>query len=97
MINCMKFWLKESDIDGFRCDVAGEVPDDFWKKCIAELKKGKNIFMLAEGNKATLQQDGFDATYCWDEFAMMKKLQRVNARLFCPRQCCEPSGYNLSK
>lgn len=76
MINCMKFWLKESDIDGFRCDVAGEVPDEFWKKCISELRKEKNIFMLAEGNKASLEQDGFDATYCWDEFAMMKKIAK---------------------
>lgn len=82
MINCMKYWLKESDIDGFRCDVAGEVPDDFWKKCITELKKEKNIFMLAEGNKASLQEDGFDATYCWDEFAMMKRIAKAERPAF---------------
>lgn len=76
MINSMKFWINESDIDGFRCDVAGEVPDDFWKKCIGELKSMKNIFMLAEGNKASLQEDGFDATYTWDEFAMMKLIAK---------------------
>ncbi|HRI20147.1 MAG TPA: alpha-amylase family glycosyl hydrolase, partial [Panacibacter sp.] len=76
MINAMKFWLKESDIDGFRCDVAGDVPDKFWKKCIPELKSMKNIFMLAEGNKASLQEDGFDATYTWDEFSMMKMIAK---------------------
>ena len=76
MINAMKFWLKESDIDGFRCDVAGDVPDAFWKKCIPELKTGRNIFMLAEGNKASLQDDGFDATYTWDEFSMMKQIAK---------------------
>ena len=76
MINSMKFWIKESDIDGFRCDVAGDVPDSFWKKAITILKKEKNIFMLAEGNKGNLQADGFDATYPWDEFAMMKKIAK---------------------
>ncbi len=76
MINCLKYWIKETDIDGFRCDVAGEVPDAFWKRAIAELKKEKNVFMLAEGNKAELQLDGFDATYPWDEFAMMKRIAK---------------------
>ena len=76
MINAMKFWIRESDIDGFRCDVAGEVPDEFWKKCISELRSQKNIFMLAEGNKASLQQNGFDATYTWDEFSMMKQIAK---------------------
>ena len=76
MINCMLFWIKQADIDGFRCDVAGDVPDTFWKKCIPLLKKQKNIFMLAEGNKASLQQDGFDATYPWNEFNAMKKIAK---------------------
>lgn len=74
MITAMKFWLKESDIDGFRCDVAGEVPDDFWKDCISELKKIKNVFMLAEGDKASLHRDGFNASYPWDMFAHLKQI-----------------------
>lgn len=76
MIGCMKYWITNSDIDGFRCDVAGEVPDEFWKKCIPELRKMKNIFMLAEGNKPELQSDGFDATYTWNEFAMLKMIAK---------------------
>ena len=72
MINAMKFWITNTDIDGLRCDVAWNVPDDFWKKCIPELRKMKNIFMLAESNKGSDQYAGFDATYPWDEFNMMK-------------------------
>jgi glycosidase len=71
MINAMKFWIANSDIDGFRCDVAGEVPDEFWQKCIPQLRAVKNIFMLAEGNKPSLAADGFDATYPWGEFHVM--------------------------
>ncbi len=76
MIDAMKFWLVESDIDGFRCDVAGEVPMDFWVKCIGELKKIKNVFMLAEADKAELHKAGFDASYPWDMFQTLKKIAR---------------------
>ena len=76
MIAQLKFWIKESDLDGFRCDVASDVPDDFWKRCISELRKEKNIFMLAEGDKPSLNADGFDATYGWNEFAMLKRIAK---------------------
>lgn len=75
MISSLKFWLNNSHIDGFRCDVAGEVPDEFWTRCIASLKqKNPNIFMLAEADKPSLHKDGFDATYSWSIFDMMKKI-----------------------
>ncbi len=80
MINAMKFWLTETKIDGFRCDVAGEVPRSFWQHCIAELKKVKpDIFMLAEGDVAWLHDAGFDASYGWDGFAKMKKIANGEA------------------
>jgi glycosidase len=65
MIAAMKFWLTETNIDGFRCDVAGDVPTDFWKECITRLKKVKNVFMLAEADKHELHDAGFDETYAW--------------------------------
>jgi len=74
MINAMKYWITQSDIDGFRCDVAGEVPKEFWSKCISELRKVKNVFMLAESNDAWLHEAGFDATYPWSEFQLTKKI-----------------------
>ena len=72
MIAAMKFWIKESDIDGFRCDVAEEVPEAFWKKCITELRKVKPVFMLAEGEKPWLHKAGFNATYTWSVFNIIK-------------------------
>jgi glycosidase len=76
MIASMKFWISESDIDGFRCDVATDVPKEFWNKCIPELRKMKNIFMLAESNAAWMHEAGFDATYTWDAFNMMKQIEK---------------------
>lgn len=76
MIAQMKWWIDSTNIDGFRCDVASDVPDNFWKKCITVLKNTKDIFMLAEGDKPELHKDGFDATYSWTEFSMMKKIAK---------------------
>lgn len=72
MIASMKFWIKETSIDGFRCDAASEVPKAFWTRCIGELHQLKNVFMLAESNDAWVHEAGFDASYPWDAFAMMK-------------------------
>ena len=74
MIANMKYWINETDIDGFRCDVAGDVPDDFWEECIIELRRIKEVFMLAEGDRPTLITAGFDACYPWQMFQMMKKV-----------------------
>jgi len=65
MIAAMKFWINETGIDGFRCDVAWNVPDDFWKDAIMQLHAIKNVFMLAEGEKPGLHKAGFDETYPW--------------------------------
>jgi len=77
MIASMKYWLTDTGIDGFRCDVAWNVPGSFWSRCINELKKTKkDIFMLAEGDKPYLHPSGFDATYPWEMFHMMVKIAK---------------------
>ena len=74
MIEAMQFWIKETHIDGFRCDVAEDIPQDFWKECISSLRKIKNVFMLAEGEKPRLHVAGFDATYTWSVMGAMSDL-----------------------
>jgi alpha-amylase len=71
MINAMKFWLVNANIDGFRCDVAWNVPGAFWKRCITYLRTGRSLFFLAEGDKTYLHPSGFDATYPWEMFHTM--------------------------
>ena len=65
MISEMKWWLRETDIDGFRCDVAGEVPNDFWSMAIDSLEQVKDIFMLAEWDEPKMHEAGFHMTYGW--------------------------------
>ena len=66
MIEAMQYWVEEFDIDGFRCDVASWVPNDFWKQAIDSLNLIKPMFMLAEGEEPSLHDAGFDMTYTWE-------------------------------
>ncbi len=66
MIEAMKYWLVEADIDGFRCDVASRVPTDFWDAARIELDKIKPVFMLAEAEKDELVVNAFDMDYGWN-------------------------------
>ena len=66
MIDALRFWVEEVGVDGFRCDVAGEVPTDFWDDARKELESVQpNLFMLAEASKPELQVNAFDAGYNW--------------------------------
>jgi glycosidase len=74
MINVMKFWVQKYNIDGYRCDAAEMVPDDFWKDAITQVSQLRPVLMLAEGAKPQLYADGFDMTYGWDVYGTMKKI-----------------------
>jgi alpha-amylase len=76
MIASMKYWITQADIDGFRCDVAWNVPGDFWQDCIGQLRRMKPIFMLAEGDKPYLPKSGFDAVYPWALFHKMVEVAK---------------------
>lgn len=66
MTDMLKYWIRDFDLDGFRCDVAGEVPTDFWENARTELGQVKpDIVMLAEAHKAELLVKAFDLDYSW--------------------------------
>ena len=66
MAEAMLFWVREADVDGFRADVAGYVPLDFWERVRADLDAIKPVFMLAECEMRDLHYRAFDATYAWE-------------------------------
>ena len=67
MIDAMKFWITECDIDGFRCDLAFWVELDFWLEARTELEKTKTLFWLAESDPIEHPEyfQAFDACYTW--------------------------------
>jgi glycosidase len=75
MIDRMKFWIDETNIDGYRVDHAGhDIPLDFWKKAIPEVNKSKeDFFWLAEWNTPDMHP-WFDATYTWEYFHLSTEI-----------------------
>ncbi len=65
MADAMCHWVREADLDGFRCDVAGFVPLDFWEQVRTELEAIKPVFLLAEWDTRDLHEAAFDASYAW--------------------------------
>jgi glycosidase len=76
MTDAMLYWVRETDIDGFRCDVAGKVPTPFWNQARAELDRVKPVFMLAEADKPDLHEHAFDMTYGWDTKDLFKDIAK---------------------
>lgn len=66
MQDMLVHWLRDFDLDGFRCDYAAGVPTDFWEAARAALSKAKpDIVMLAEADSPELLVKAFDVDYSW--------------------------------
>lgn len=65
MTESLVYWVRDVGIDGYRADVAGYVPLDFWETARRKLEAVKPVFMLAEWESRDLHQHAFDATYAW--------------------------------
>jgi len=76
MIATMRYWLEEFGIDGFRVDVAGFVPDDFWREAVPALRGAvrRPILLLAEWGDLRMHRLGFDLTYGWDGYSRLKSV-----------------------
>ena len=74
MTAAMRYWLDQFGIDGFRVDVAGFVPDDFWREAVPALRTAarRPILLLAESGDLKMHRFGFDLTYAWDSYSGLK-------------------------
>jgi glycosidase len=81
MTEAMQYWVAEADIDGYRCDVAGFVPTDFWNNVRRELDLIKPVFMLAEWEARDLHAEAFDMTYAWSWYDAVHLITQGKAGL----------------
>ncbi|MEX0843967.1 MAG: alpha-amylase family glycosyl hydrolase, partial [Balneolaceae bacterium] len=65
MTDALEYWVREFNIDGYRCDVAGKVPTDYWVNAIDSLNEIKPVFMLAEDGEPELLIEAFHMNYAW--------------------------------
>ncbi len=76
MEKAMRFWMARG-IDGFRCDMACEMPFDFWKSVIPSLRADyPQMYWLAEGEHAELHNGSFDASYAWELHHLLNAIAR---------------------
>lgn len=76
MTEALKFWVNETDIDGYRCDVAGFIPVDFWDNVRVELEAIKPVFMLAEWEDRDMLKNAFDMTYAWTLWNKLREIAK---------------------
>jgi glycosidase len=102
MIDAMAYWVRQADIDGFRCDVAGLVPTPFWNEARHQLDALKPMFMLAEWSKPELHEQAFDMTYGWDLSTVMKQVaqgkagaQALREWVLQPPKAFPPDAYRM--
>lgn len=81
MTRAMKYWVEEADIDGYRCDVAGFVPVDFWNNVRAELDQIKPVFMLAEWESRDLHAHAFNMSYAWSWYEAVHMIAHGKANV----------------
>ncbi|MGD8679276.1 MAG: alpha-amylase family glycosyl hydrolase [Lysobacterales bacterium] len=74
MASAMEWWVRDVGMDGFRCDVAGFVPVDFWDQLRAHLDSIRPVFMLAEWETRDLHARAFDATYAWSWYDSVHRI-----------------------
>ncbi|MEO1968773.1 MAG: alpha-amylase family glycosyl hydrolase [Sphingomonadaceae bacterium] len=75
----MEMWVRDYGVDGFRADVAGYVPLDFWEKERKRLEAIKPVFMLAEWKTPEMTRKAFDAVYAWEWHNTMKDIAQGKA------------------
>ena len=80
MVDMMTFWIRDVGIDGFRCDVAGLVPDQVWNQARPRLDLLKPVLMLAEDDQPHQHLRAFDLTYDWHTYQAMGRLQSGRLR-----------------
>lgn len=74
MNDCLKFWIDQAGVDGYRCDYISSptIPVSYWQTAIPLIKnyrQGKTITFLGETDiprdRAELKTAGFDYDYAW--------------------------------
>lgn len=80
MLDAMTYWVREVGIDGYRCDVAGWIPLDFWERARRELEQIKPVFLLAENeDQPELLERAFNMNYGWELHGLMNQIAQGEA------------------
>ena len=99
MIDAMKYWVTDFDVDGFRCDYAAGVPTDFWNDATAQLRAAKSsLWFLAEDQgESDKLTAAFDSDYGWSFKDTLYKLGNGSEYAFDFVNEVSSLGYDYSR
>lgn len=70
--NNMLHWVRDVGVDGFRADVAGGVPADFWNEARDAMDNvNRDVIMLAEADVPEHQLKAYDISYNFPYYAAL--------------------------
>ncbi|MEO6051581.1 MAG: alpha-amylase family glycosyl hydrolase [Pyrinomonadaceae bacterium] len=98
IIDNFKSWIRDYDLDGFRCDVALFIPTDFWEQARAEVDKVKpNTIWLAEAEKPDLLVKAFDVDYSWNMHGTLTEVVQASKPASALRKVWEEQAATFPK
>ncbi len=98
MTDMLVSWIRDYDLDGFRCDVAFFVPTDFWENARAQIDKIKpETIWLAEAETPDLLTKAFDLDYSWANHSVMTNVLQGNLPAYEIRKNWEMDKAKLPK
>src|SRR5581483_5718289 len=75
LIDSLAHWVRDFSIDGFRCDVGGGVPIDFWDEARRDLDKvNRDVILLSESDRPDDQLRAFDINYNFQYYLTLKSV-----------------------
>ena len=96
LIESLVYWVREFDVDGFRCDVGGGVPIAFWNEARLALDGTKpEIVMLSESDRPDDQLKAFDMNYNFDYYLTLRSVLRDGAPALRLREQWERMHTNM--
>lgn len=82
MEDVLTYWI-DKGVDGFRCDMAMLMPNEFWNKSFAKIREmNPNIFLLAEADQADIHTEAtFNASYSWEIHHVLNSIAQGKANV----------------
>lgn len=77
LIGSLVYWVRDFNIDGFRCDVGAGVPVSFWEEARKSLDEAnRDVILLSESDRPDDQLRAFDINYNFDGYLTLRSVVR---------------------
>ncbi len=77
LIDSLLHWVRDFNVDGFRCDVGAGVPISFWEDARKALDQvNPNIILLSESDRPDDQLQAFDINYNFQGYLTLRSVIR---------------------